>query len=256
MSEPIRKKSPRAPSIALDEAIDRVSRVYDKEKRHPSNLDLVAKHLGYTGAKNGSAMGVMATLRYYGLLDRPKEGFLSVSKDFESYKFAPNDQLRREILLKWLTTPPIFLDLLGQYSEGLPSDANITFDLIQKGFTPTTAEAVTALFRRSVDYARYFEGRSTFNDTEESEDNDAEEAAPSLAVSKSGGKEEVRESMSASKPTLPSSIDHQVDRIPVRLMRGRKAWLEIPTPFYEADKTQLIAQINLLLTDDESNEEL
>ena len=41
------------------------------------------------------------------------------------------------------------------------------------------------------------------------------------------------------------------DRIPVRLAGGRRAWLEIPTPFYAADKLRLKAQIDLLLTEEE-----
>lgn len=41
------------------------------------------------------------------------------------------------------------------------------------------------------------------------------------------------------------------DRIPVRLSAGRKAWLEIPTPLYAADKARLKAQIDLLLAEDE-----
>jgi len=50
---------------------------------------------------------------------------------------------------------------------------------------------------------------------------------------------------------LPSefSVD-DTDKIPVRLSEGRKAWLVIPTPFYEADKLRLKAQIDLLLTED------
>jgi hypothetical protein len=40
------------------------------------------------------------------------------------------------------------------------------------------------------------------------------------------------------------------DRIPIRLPGGRRAWLEIPPVFYEADKARIKAQIDLLLTED------
>jgi hypothetical protein len=54
-----------------------------------------------------------------------------------------------------------------------------------------------------------------------------------------------------SKPTLLSEFSaDDTDKIPVRLSEGRKAWLVIPTPFYEADKLRLKAQIDLLLTED------
>jgi hypothetical protein len=49
--------------------------------------------------------------------------------------------------------------------------------------------------------------------------------------------------------SIPFSND-EVDRIPVRLSKGRKAWLIIPTPFYEADKARLKAQIDFLLTEE------
>ena len=50
---------------------------------------------------------------------------------------------------------------------------------------------------------------------------------------------------------LLSPVANGYDRIPVRLNGGRRAWLEIPTPFYLADKKRLNAQIELLLTEDE-----
>jgi len=54
----------------------------------------------------------------------------------------------------------------------------------------------------------------------------------------------------ASGPTAPSSLQ-AADRIPVRLPGGRRAFLEIPSPFFEADKERLKNQIDLLLTEDD-----
>lgn len=49
--------------------------------------------------------------------------------------------------------------------------------------------------------------------------------------------------------TPPESQNDGDDKNPVRLTGGRKAWLIVPTPFYEADKSRLKAQIDLLLTE-------
>ena len=49
--------------------------------------------------------------------------------------------------------------------------------------------------------------------------------------------------------------DGELDRIPVRLPGGRRAWLSIPTPFYAADKERLKAQIDLLLTEEDETED-
>ena len=48
-----------------------------------------------------------------------------------------------------------------------------------------------------------------------------------------------------------AEVDSDRDRIPVRLDSKRRAWLEIPAPFYEKDKMRLKAQIDLLITDDD-----
>ena len=99
MSEIPRRKSPRAPSMALDEALDRALKAYERDRLHPAATELFAQNIGYKGANNGSALQAMASMRYYGLIERPKEGVLAVSKDVESYKFAPDDAMRSDLLL-------------------------------------------------------------------------------------------------------------------------------------------------------------
>ena len=49
-------------------------------------------------------------------------------------------------------------------------------------------------------------------------------------------------------------VSEDLDRIPVRLPGGRRAWLFIPSPFFSGDKARLKAQIDLLLTADEEEQ--
>jgi len=244
-----RKKSPRAPSIALDEAIERVMRVYENERLHPAPTEVVAQNLGYKGAASGSALSAMASLRYYGLLERPSDGFLAVTKEVETFKFAPDERLRRSLLIGFLRRPALFAELLEKYSTGLPSDANLKFDLIQRSFLPGTAADVVAVFRRSVEFTGYFESS-------------APDVLPAAVAEFEVGEEEVgvvpsppestaraQRSLPALPPDIPDAEQH--DRIPIRLPGSRRAWLVIPSPFYAADKLRLKAQIDLLLTEDE-----
>lgn len=248
MNDSPRRKSPRAPSIALDEAIERALRVYEKERRHAAPTDVVAQDLGYKSANNGAALSVLASLRYYGLLERPEDGKLAVTKDVESYNFAPSDQLRREILLRWLKAPQIFGDLLEKYEGGLPSDGNLRFDLIQRGFSPPAAEAVISVFKRSVEFSNYYESKAA--------ESPIERLGPGLP---GGSTEEEGSSIQQRFAQQPSSqvpsnfaeTDPDLDKIPVRLVGGRRAWLLIPSQFFSADKVRLKAQIDLLLTEDE-----
>ncbi|MDO8787688.1 MAG: hypothetical protein Q7J42_06425 [Sulfuritalea sp.] len=243
-----RKKSPRAPSIPVDEAVERALKIYEKQGRHPGPIELVAQHLGYSGKKNGAALATIASLRYYGLLDRPSEGMLAVSKELESYKFAPTDQMKRALLLKWVNSPPVFSELLERYKGlGLPADANIKFDLVHHlQFSPAAADTCSAAFRRSVEVSHALD----HSDDEVSEIEAETQAVEPGGTGNDGGRTDDVKQGDRHPVSVPSRLD--LDRIPVRLTGGRKAWLEIPIPFFSSDKERLKAQIELLLTDDES----
>lgn len=238
MSESPRKRSPRAPSIPLDEAVRRAIAVYKKEQRHAAPSDVVARDIGYKSANSGAALSALASITGYGLFDRPEPGKISVSGDVQSYEYAPDEHLRKQLLRKWLRTPPIFAELLDRYKGGLPSDATIRYDLIQEGFKPPAAETTLKAFKQSVEYVGYYDEEEVSEDLpqslEDQEEGDVLQAEPIRPVEKQ------------------QRYEDGIDRIPVRLDSERRAWLEIPNPFYEADKKRLKAQIDLLLTDDES----
>lgn len=250
MAVTIRKRSPRAPLISLKEAVDRATKVYDKEGRHPASVDVVAKHLGYKSAENGAAKQALAAIGYYGLFERPSDGMIAVSKALEEYKFAPSEQLRTEILRKWLVTPGVFAELLEKFPDRLPSDASLKFELIQKGFNPATADECLTAFLESV---RYVESLASPQGEAPQPPLEASEESESVSGDRPavGSPDRATASGVRVPPSSAREEDESADRIPVRLAGGRRAWLVIPSPFYEADKRRLISQIELLLTDDD-----
>ena len=255
MDQP-RKKSPRAPTMALDEALERAIRAYDKERLRPAPTDDVARNIGYKGASSGAALSALASLRYFGLLERPRDGCLAVAKDVEAFQFAPTEAMKKAFLLSFLRRPPLFAELLDKYVHGLPSEADLKDALIQKGFLPNSASIVGDVFRRSVEYSGVFSRASA--DASHDEHAAADQCAMDefeeqtvLAV-----EERVDAYAISPRPVLQSvemasDEDPLLDKIPVRLPGGRRAWLCIPTPFFAADKVRLKAQIDLLLTDDD-----
>lgn len=44
-----------------------------KPQSQGAPTQVVAQNIGYKSANNGAALSALAALRYYGLLDRPKE---------------------------------------------------------------------------------------------------------------------------------------------------------------------------------------
>lgn len=242
-----RKKSPRAPSMPLNEALERVMKIYDRERLHPATTDIISQHLGYKSANSGSALSTLASLRYFGLLDRPKEGMLAVAKEVEAYKFAPDTKLKRSLLLGFLGRPTLYSDLLNKYSSGLPSDANLKYELIQRGFAPQAAESALIVFKESVDFSNYFNYEADDGVAEDTDEN-FQESLSELVATRPAVEKSVPSTPSLSQPAQISREDTELDRIPVRLPGGRRAWLFVPTPFYDADKARLKAQIDLLLT--------
>jgi hypothetical protein len=246
MQDEQRKKSPRAPTISLDQALERALRVYDQERLHTAPVDAVAQSLGYKNANNGTALGAIASLRYFGLLERPKDGFLSVSKAVETYKYAPDEEMKVPILLEFLKTPPLYQELLTKYPAGLPSSATLKYDLIQRGFLPQAVDAVLSAFLQSVAFAKYSDRQSM--------DIQADKASPlSTKELRSDIEEPIhqpqQQNNSETLGQLTPSLVGDMDQIPIRLSGGRKAWLAIPTPFYEADKIRIKAQIDVLFAD-------
>lgn len=247
-SEPQRKKSPRAPSMALDEALERTMKVYDKERLHAAPTDVIAQHMGYKGANNGAALSALASIRYYGLVDRAGDGLLAVTKDVESYRHAPSEEIRRSFLRRFMTSPPIFAELLDKYSTGLPSDGNLKYELINRGFTPAAAASLVTVLRQSVEFVGVQAEES--NSAEMSTDlpiASQDEARPLVNMRSAGAT-----SQTDSRAEVNSSDDEDHDRIPVRLPGGRRAWLLIPNVFFESDKTRIKAQIDLLLTEEDN----
>jgi len=236
--------------MSLKEAVDRVGKAYEKEGLHPANADIVAHHLGYKSAGNGAAKRALAALGYYGLLERPSEGMLAVTKSFQEYKFAPSEELRTQTLRKWLLNPGVFAELLEKFPDRLPSEASLKYELIQKGFSPEAAGECLTAFLESV---QYVQSLSSNVDAEAPKAVGETTDANVEAIDDQRGLDSptagTRPTATATAPEIVE--DEDSDRIPVRLAGGRRAWLVIPSPFYAADKRRLISQIELLLADDD-----
>lgn len=237
-----RKRSPRAPSLSLDEAIDKVMIIYNNQALHTIPTTLAAQDLGYKDATNGAAITALASLKYYGLLLSPSRGQIVVAEDVQKYKHFPDEEGKREILKKWVRTPKIYADILDKYPQNPPSDALLKYDLVTMGFSENSADEFLEQFKKTIDFSEVYDLCVDLETTEELDADTQHEPADELTtlekpLSKSSDKESVR-------------IQKNSDRIPIRLSGGRRAWLEIPEPFYEADKKVITSYVQIIVTDD------
>ncbi len=103
------------------------------------------------------------------------------------------------------------------------------------------------MFKQSAEFSGYY-------DTPKADESDTAEVVAILE------KPELPSLSTLPSPAVPAAPINAVaqndegdlDRIPVRLPGGRRAWLLIPAPFYNADKARLKAQIDLLFTEEDN----
>lgn len=247
------QRSPRAPSVDLENALTKALAIYGKEGKHTIPADIAAKHMGYKDSNNGAALRALASLKSFGLIDRPKNGLVTVKKEVEDYSFTPDQAHRQQLLYSWLRNPRIYQELLERFGDRLPSDETLRYELIQKGFNPNAAEECRDTFKASVTFAGFYTRSPTAGDSASA----SVESSPAAEVPEAISTRSAIPTGSAGVGTFApaANVRTDVDRIPVRLKNGRRAWLELPMPFYEADRELIKAHLALVPVDEEEAKE-
>ena len=145
-----RTRSPNYPRLSLEVAIERIDRLYQKERTHKTSREAVAEGLGYTSL-NGASLGIISTLKQYGLLDEDDDG-LRVSGDAVALVMLPvGDSERVAALQKAAVAPRLFAELRETYGETLPSDVSLKYALIKKGFSEKAANEAIRAYRDTLE---------------------------------------------------------------------------------------------------------
>ncbi len=212
-----RRQQLAVPSLSLPNALTYAAQLAQAHgERHTSAL-AASQTIGW-GHNKTKAHRILSALRLYGLLDMPQGMGQVVLTETCRRLLATRDPHTRDALrLACLKRPDVFATLLKRFPatgpEDLPSDETLEHALVGMGLSQLRARGVIKRFRRSLAFAA-----------------PSSTPAPRAPVRK----------------TAPYDVS-----IPVRLSGGRKAWLTLPNPFYEEDKTMLLAQVKLIYADDE-----
>ncbi|HEY0323271.1 MAG TPA: hypothetical protein VGC66_20105 [Pyrinomonadaceae bacterium] len=148
MSTPI-TRSPRHPQVGLGEAIERIRLIYKKEHNHVADKEVVANDMNYAGI-NGASLGMIATLKQYGLLETVDDG-LKVTEDAITILELPEDDSEKiEAMWKAALAPKLFSELYETYGDKLPSDDNLRLSLMRRGFSKKAAEVAVRAYRETI----------------------------------------------------------------------------------------------------------
>lgn len=136
-------RAPKCPSISLEDAIQRVKKIYNIEVRGVFDDETAVRHMGYNGL-NGASRQTLGACRAYGLIEG-RAGDLAVSDNAVTIiadEGLPNQTDRNESLDNALKHNPVFRELANRFGKG-GSDLSISAYLQKTySFKPDAAEKV------------------------------------------------------------------------------------------------------------------
>lgn len=147
LAAPIGKtRSPNYPAIGLEDAVQRLKRIYETQRRYPATREVLVKLMGY-GTLNGASAAVVSALSKYGLLEGQGDKLRVSEMGQDIVLHRKGDQEYGEALRAAALMPAFFRELRDQYPEGLPSEHALRATLIKRGFNPKAIESAVRAFR-------------------------------------------------------------------------------------------------------------
>jgi hypothetical protein len=143
-----KSRSPRYPNINLQDAIEKVRVIYQKEHIHKANREVIAKDLGYAGV-NGASATIISSIKQYGLLESIGD-LLKVTDDATIIlELSQNDPERIEAVKRAAFAPKLFSEIYDEFGDRLPSDENLRLSLVKRGFNSKAANSVIRAYRET-----------------------------------------------------------------------------------------------------------
>jgi hypothetical protein len=132
-------RSPNYPVLDIGAALEAIRPAWKAEHRNKMSRLVLAKHLGYMSL-NGRALGKIGAVRAYGLIDGSGDE-LRISDDAITTLASPNTVhvQYRDALERLALKPQLFREIQQQFPASLPSEDNLSFWLVQRGFTQEAA---------------------------------------------------------------------------------------------------------------------
>ena len=260
-----RKRSARYPRYGLKEAEKLAVAAFKLGPRHVAQ-DRLAKEIGYSRMENGVYRAKRASAGYFGLIEAAGADYISVSEEWIQALHSENENDRQVARQNAVQKPSLYKQLFETYgNKMLPPKERLEEELQineHYGIKKDAIREAVDVFLRSVEYADLVDDNKFLHlgDTVT-----AEPPTETDEANKESDKDDVEakidedDSSSASTRAQEQNqganqiIDEDLDRIEVRLPRGRKAYLLIPAPgvLSEADKKRMKGYIDLILEEDE-----
>ena len=234
-----RERSPGYPGLALQDAIQRATTIYQHEGKNAAPVNVILGHWGYR-PKSGAGLVALAALKHFGLLIDEGSGDSRTARLSDLalrivQDTRPNSEERVKAIKEAALVPKLHKELWASYSGNLPSDGNLSFTLRNKrGFTEGGAKEFIKELRSTLAFSGLT--RSDIiaeNDDEEGSEN-GEQDMRTL----------VKPPMDTPKPPAGGGGTPRVVNLPLSPVKW--AVLQVPAEMGETDWSQLLAVLNAM----------
>lgn len=148
-------RSPNFPAISLQDAIAKVKVLYEKDRRTSVSLKTVLTHFGFGEKLSGSTARVLSALRQFGLLDEVGGSYKVSEAAYHILSLSEASPDRLKAIQSCAKKPAIYRELLGNYLDGLPSEAAMKdYLILEKKFNPGSVDTFLRVFRLSMEFAK------------------------------------------------------------------------------------------------------
>jgi hypothetical protein len=155
-----RDRSPNYPTVGLENAVERLTKLYQADGRAGAPVESAVKHIGFS-SKHGQAMSVLSALRKFGLTEVKGGRIVPTKLAIEIVTFPPGSERRDAALREAALNPGIYSVIVEEYRAcgQIPSDDSLKPLLVtDRGFNPKVVAGFVDKFRKSLEYAGLLNG--------------------------------------------------------------------------------------------------
>ena len=148
-----RHRSPSYPTIGLREAIERLGKFYKTDGKAGAPPAIAVKHMGYSTA-HGAAYSALSALKKFGLVAESNGRIVPTQRAIEIVNLQETDARRIQAIRDAAVAPTIYLQLIDENPDGLPSDESMESELTTyKDFNPNAVKGFVKDFRDTLEFA-------------------------------------------------------------------------------------------------------
>lgn len=147
------QRSPGYPMLSLEEAIQKIKILWEKDKNKTIPIEAVYEHLGYKKI-GGYASRVIAAMKKFGLIYEKQNDIILTDEAVDLALHDESDAICSDTVRKLALKPPIYEKLFNEYDGHLPSDATLKVKLIKDyEFNPNKVNGFLSDFRKTIEFA-------------------------------------------------------------------------------------------------------